>query len=83
MAKELELSVEDFQGALLEIANSSVLALDDLWTFADPEGGGQISVLDTIQRSRRRRPRVRGDRRLSSRTVWPTRSRACPSASAS
>jgi RNA polymerase sigma factor for flagellar operon FliA len=26
-----------------------VLALDDLWTFADPEGGGgQISVLDTI-----------------------------------
>ena len=36
--------------SLLEIANSSVLALDDLWTFADPEGGGgQISVLDTIQ----------------------------------
>ena len=34
---------------LLEIANSSVLALDDLWTFADPEGGSQISVLDTIQ----------------------------------
>ncbi len=32
-----------------EIANSSVLALDDLWTFADPEGGSQISVLDTIQ----------------------------------
>ena len=27
-----------------------MLALDDLWTFADPEGGGgQISVLDTIQ----------------------------------
>jgi RNA polymerase sigma factor for flagellar operon FliA len=49
MAKELEMSVEDFQGVLLEIANSSVLALDDLWTFADPEGGSQISVLDTIQ----------------------------------
>jgi RNA polymerase sigma factor for flagellar operon FliA len=49
MAAELEMTVEDFQGALLEIANSSVLALDDLWTFADPEGGGgQISVLDTI-----------------------------------
>jgi RNA polymerase sigma factor FliA len=41
--------VEEFQGALLEIANSSVLALDDLWTFADPEAGSQISVLDTIQ----------------------------------
>jgi RNA polymerase sigma factor for flagellar operon FliA len=49
MAAKLELSVEDFQGALLEIANSSVLALDHLWTFADPGGGSQISVLDTIQ----------------------------------
>ena len=37
------------RASLLEIANSSVLALDDLWTFADPEGGSQISVLDTIQ----------------------------------
>ena len=50
MADRLEMSVEEFNDALLEIANSSVLALDDLWTFADPEGGGsQISVLDTIQ----------------------------------
>jgi len=50
MALKLELSVEEFRDALLQIANSSVLALDDLWTFADPDGsGGQISVLDTIQ----------------------------------
>ena len=50
MAVKLEMSVDDFRDVLLEIANSSVLALDDLWTFADPEGGGgQISVLDTIQ----------------------------------
>ncbi len=49
MAEQLEMTVGEFQDALLEIANSSVLALDDLWTFADPEGsGGQISVLDTI-----------------------------------
>ena len=49
MAEELTMTVDEFQDALLEIANSSVLALDDLWTFADPEGsGGQISVLDTI-----------------------------------
>jgi RNA polymerase sigma factor for flagellar operon FliA len=49
MAEQLEMTVEEFQDSLLEIANSSVLALDDLWTFADPEGGGgQISVLDTI-----------------------------------
>jgi RNA polymerase sigma factor FliA len=50
MAAKLEMTVDEFRDALLEIANSSVLALDDLWTFADPEGGGgQISVLDTIQ----------------------------------
>jgi RNA polymerase sigma factor for flagellar operon FliA len=49
MAAKLELTVEEFQGVLLEIANSSVLALDDLWTFADPEGGSQVSILDTIQ----------------------------------
>ena len=48
MAEKLEMNVDDFHGALLEIANSSVLALDDLWTVADP-GGGQISLLDTIQ----------------------------------
>jgi RNA polymerase sigma factor for flagellar operon FliA len=49
MAEQLEMTVEEFQDSLLEIANSTVLALDDLWTFADPEGGGgQISVLDTI-----------------------------------
>jgi RNA polymerase sigma factor for flagellar operon FliA len=50
MARKLEVTVDEFRDALLQIANSSVLALDDLWTFADPDGsGGQISVLDTIQ----------------------------------
>ena len=49
MADKLEITVEEFQDVLLQIANSSVLALDDLWTFADPEGGSQISILDTIQ----------------------------------
>ncbi|MDX6637732.1 MAG: polymerase sigma factor FliA [Solirubrobacterales bacterium] len=50
MAAKLEMDVEAFRDALLEIANSSILALDDLWTFADPDGGGgQISVLDTIR----------------------------------
>jgi RNA polymerase sigma factor for flagellar operon FliA len=49
MAAKLNMDLEEFNDSLLEIANSSVLALDDLWTFADPEGGGgQISVLDTI-----------------------------------
>src|SRR3954466_14040837 len=49
MAAKLKIGVDEFNDSLLEIANSSVLALDDLWTFADPDGGGgQISVLDTI-----------------------------------
>ena len=49
MASKLKMELEEFNDSLLEIANSSVLALDDLWAFADPEGGGgQISVLDTI-----------------------------------
>ena len=50
MAEKLEISVGDYNDTLLQIANSSVLALDGRWTFADPDGGGgQISVLDTIQ----------------------------------
>ena len=49
LAECLEMTVEEFQGALLEIANSSVLALDDLSTYADPEGNSHISILDTIQ----------------------------------
>src|SRR5213596_1372841 len=48
MADKLKMTEEEFQDILLEIANSSVLALDDLWTFADPEGGGAVSMLDTI-----------------------------------
>jgi RNA polymerase sigma factor FliA len=49
LADELEMSVAELRDALLEIANSSVLALDDLWTFADPEGGSRISILDTLE----------------------------------
>jgi RNA polymerase sigma factor for flagellar operon FliA len=48
MAESLDMSVEELRAALLEIANSSVLALDDLWSVADP-GGGQVSLLDTIR----------------------------------
>jgi RNA polymerase sigma factor for flagellar operon FliA len=47
MADELGVSIEDFRTTLLEIANSSVLALDDLWSASDPDGG-QVSLLDTI-----------------------------------
>ncbi len=48
MAEKLGIDLEEFRTTLLEIANSSVLALDDLWTIADAEGG-QVSLLDTIR----------------------------------
>jgi RNA polymerase sigma factor for flagellar operon FliA len=38
---------EELQSALLEIANSSVYALDELWTVSD-SSGDQVSLLDTI-----------------------------------
>ena len=47
MARKLDMEVEELRQALLQIANSSMLALDDLWTLADPDGG-TVSVLDTI-----------------------------------
>src|SRR3954449_925110 len=48
MAKELEMTVGDFQDALLQISNSTVAALDELWTVSDASGD-QVSLLDTIQ----------------------------------
>jgi RNA polymerase sigma factor FliA len=48
MASELETSVDDFQESLVKISNSSVVALDELWTVSD-SSGDQVSLLDTIQ----------------------------------
>ena len=48
VAAKLDVDVEEYRTYLLEIANSSVLALDDLWTLGDPDGG-QVSLLDTIR----------------------------------
>jgi RNA polymerase sigma factor for flagellar operon FliA len=47
LSVKLGMSVEDLQAALLEIANSSVYALDELWTVSD-SSGDQVSLLDTI-----------------------------------
>src|SRR3954465_3524499 len=38
VAAELEMSIEDFQDALTRISNSSVVALDELWTLSDASG---------------------------------------------
>jgi len=48
MSLELEMSVEDFHAALLQISNSTVAALDELWTVSDASGD-QVSLLDTLQ----------------------------------
>jgi RNA polymerase sigma factor for flagellar operon FliA len=48
MATELDISTEEFQEALLQISNSSIAALDELWTVSD-SSGDQVSLLDTIQ----------------------------------
>jgi RNA polymerase sigma factor for flagellar operon FliA len=48
MAVELEMTVQEFQDALLQISNSTIAALDELWTVGD-SSGDQVSLLDTLQ----------------------------------
>src|SRR5215213_10045872 len=48
MAEQLGVDVEEFQESLVRISNSSVIALDELWTVSDASGD-QVSLLDTIQ----------------------------------
>ena len=47
MARELEISVEEFQEQLLQISNSTIVALDELWSVSDASGD-QVSLLDTL-----------------------------------
>jgi RNA polymerase sigma factor for flagellar operon FliA len=47
LAEQLGISEEMLQSSLLEIANSSVYALDELWSVSDASGD-QVSLLDTI-----------------------------------
>jgi RNA polymerase sigma factor for flagellar operon FliA len=47
MASELELGLEEFHDALLQISNSTIVALDELWNVSD-SSGDQVSLLDTI-----------------------------------
>ena len=48
MAEALDMSVDEFQESLVKISNSSVVALDELWTVSDASGD-TVSLLDTIQ----------------------------------
>ena len=47
MAAELNVTPDEFHDALLQISNSTVAALDELWTVSD-SGGDQVSLLDTL-----------------------------------
>ena len=55
LAARLEVSEDELQTSLLEIANSSVYALDELWTVSD-SSGDQVSLLDTISDPRAEDP---------------------------
>jgi RNA polymerase sigma factor for flagellar operon FliA len=48
MATELGIEVEEFQESLIQISNSTIAALDELWTVSD-SSGDQVSLLDTLQ----------------------------------
>jgi RNA polymerase sigma factor for flagellar operon FliA len=47
MAEELGVEVENFQESLIQISNSTIAALDELWTVSD-SSGDQVSLLDTL-----------------------------------
>ena len=48
MSDALDMTVQEFQDALMQISNSTVAALDELWTVSDASGD-QVSLLDTLQ----------------------------------
>jgi RNA polymerase sigma factor FliA len=47
MSGALEMSMEEFHEALLQISNSTIVALDELWSVSD-SSGDQVSLLDTL-----------------------------------
>jgi RNA polymerase sigma factor for flagellar operon FliA len=48
MSHELGMSMDEFHDALIQISNSTIAALDELWTVSDASGD-QVSLLDTLQ----------------------------------
>src|SRR5665811_561404 len=55
LAGKVGIDEEELRSSLLEIANSSVYALDELWTISD-SSGDQVSLLDTISDPRAEDP---------------------------
>jgi RNA polymerase sigma factor for flagellar operon FliA len=48
IADELKIEVEELQESLIAISNSSIVALDELWSVSD-SSGDQVSLMDTIE----------------------------------
>ena len=48
LAERLQLTEEELQESLLQISNSSILALEELWMTPD-SSGDKVSLLDTIE----------------------------------
>ena len=48
VAGALGMSMDDFQESLIQISNSSLVALDELWAVSDASGD-QVSLLDTMK----------------------------------
>jgi RNA polymerase sigma factor for flagellar operon FliA len=48
IAKKLEITTDELEDSLAEIARSSIAALDELWTVSG-SGGDQIALIDTIE----------------------------------
>jgi RNA polymerase sigma factor FliA len=51
LAERLKMSEDELQEALMQIANSSILALEELWMTPDASGD-KVSLLDTIEDER-------------------------------
>ena len=48
IAAELGIGLNEFQDSLLQISNSSIAALDEVWTVSDVTGD-EMSLLDTLE----------------------------------
>jgi RNA polymerase sigma factor for flagellar operon FliA len=62
VAKRLGMTEDELQDALLQISNSSILALEELWMTPDASGD-KVSLLDTIEDESAPDPQAAGDRR--------------------
>ena len=82
LADELEMTVEEFQEALLQVSNSTIAALDELWGFGDSSRRLRSRCSTRSRTTTRPTPR-RSSTRARCATASPAPSSACPSARSS